>query len=151
MNEIQEKWKQVCFSLKQWKATGCYIIEAESNDEINIQLEEDSLKISQLKGSTYAKVFKEITTFIEFNLKFIGDFIDLWVKVQLLWIYLEPIFSSEDIMKNLPEEGSKFKVLNGQFKNVSQKLFTDPYVFNLSENSNYLNLLKDIMINLEDI
>jgi len=43
-----------------------------------------------------------------------------WVKVQSLWTSLEPVFSSEDIRKQLPAEAAKFKNLDKDFtKNMN--------------------------------
>lgn len=52
---------------------------------------------------------------LENKLSLLEKTFDCWLKVQSLWIYLEPIFNSEDIMRSLPEEGSKFKSVNEEF------------------------------------
>jgi len=48
----------------------------------------------------------------------IQNVLDAWIKVQQQWLYLEPIFSSDDIMKQMPEEGKRFKVVDGTWRGM---------------------------------
>lgn len=58
----------------------------------------------------------------------IQDILDSLIKCQLTWLYLEPIFSSEDIIAQMPVEGGKFGIVDGYWKNImAEAVGSSPY------------------------
>ena len=41
--------------------------------------------------------------------------LDSWLKVQAAWLYLEPIFGSQDIRNQIPVEGKMFEEVDAHW------------------------------------
>jgi dynein heavy chain len=51
--------------------------------------------------------------------------IDVWLKVQNLWLYLEPVFASADIKKQLPNEAVRFKEVDTSWRRTIDQVQRD--------------------------
>ena len=79
---------------------------------LQVMLDDHILKAQTMHSSAYIKPFEEEMKEWEDKLISMQDILDAWLRCQESWLYLEPIFNSEDIMKQMPVEGRKFnKVL----------------------------------------
>lgn len=50
------------------------------------------------------------------------------MKVQVIWVYLEPVFTSPDITKHLPTETSLFKEVDSIWRQNMKKISQNPLV-----------------------
>ena len=58
-----------------------------------------------------------------------------WALCQRSWLYLEPIFSSDDIMKQLPVEGKRYQTMDRIWRKTMANAHQDPKVHTHTLNS----------------
>src|SRR5690242_15907781 len=71
-------------------------------------LEDHIVKVQAMKGSVFAKPFEARISTSEERLVYVQQLVNEWLNLQSSWLYLEPIFSSDDILSQLPTEGRRY-------------------------------------------
>ena len=56
------------------------------------------------------------------------EVVEEWALCQKSWLYLEPIFSSEDIMRQLPVEGKRYQTMDRIWRKIMSSAKQDPKV-----------------------
>jgi len=82
----------------------------------------------------------------------ISEVIEVWMKVQAKWMYLEAIFiGSEDIRLQLPEEAKRFDRIHAAFKKIMAETQKKTVVTGCPGCHRMLSVVKDEDAKLEDI
>jgi len=99
VRSIDEKWKNTFFDIAPYPKKGDSekIFAIKSPEDIRLQLEDNIMTLQSVRSSKYARSVKAAVTRWEKDLNLISDVIDCWLVTQKKWMYLESIFSGEDI------------------------------------------------------
>lgn len=149
LNEVIKTWESVEFQLKYNKEKDVHTLT--QLEDIIILLEDTQVQISSIitnrfVGPLYDKVDPWQKKFALFSAT-----LDEWMNVQKQWLYLENIFHSPDIQKQLPIEQKKFSNIDVNFrklmKNVSERTLALP----IGTQPNLCKDLKEYNVKLEQI
>jgi dynein heavy chain len=119
-------WADVMFNVKAYRDSGTHIFA--SMDEIQMLLDDQVVKVQTMLGSPYVKPFEEEMSEWSVTLNMVQDIVDESLKVQATWLYLEPIFSSPDIMAQMPEEGRRFTQVDKSWRDIMKEANKDTHV-----------------------
>ncbi|CAL4098707.1 unnamed protein product, partial [Meganyctiphanes norvegica] len=149
LEKMKGEWSNVVFEFKAWRETGVSILAAV--DDIQVLLDEHTQKVQTMRGSPYVKPFENEIRSWEEKLLSMQDILDAWIKCQVTWLYLEPIFSSEDIMKQMPVEGRKFTRVDQAWREMMATAVEDPHALVATAQPNMLPRLHECNDLLEEI
>ena len=103
IKKMKDEWDGADLEVKEYRETETYVIRV---DEAITQMLDDHIVMAQaMTFSPYKKPFEEEILEWERTLSMVSEVLDEWMNVQRAWMYLEPIFGSDDIMEQLPLEG----------------------------------------------
>jgi dynein heavy chain len=116
LHEMEKAWESIEFVCMPYRDTGTYVLSALDD---NMQLLDDQVvKTQTMLGSPFIAYLKKPTEEWEKKLKTMTDVLDEWLSLQKNWLYLEPIFGSEDIMRQMPVEGKKFQAVDAFYRRM---------------------------------
>nr|XP_020824636.1 dynein heavy chain 12, axonemal isoform X2 [Phascolarctos cinereus] len=141
MHTMINTWDDIAFHISPYRDTGVSILSAV--DEIQTILDDQIVKTQTMRGSPFIKPFEEEIKAWEDRLIRIQETIDEWLKVQAQWLYLEPIFCSEDIMQQMPEEGRQFQMVDRHWRDVMKYCAKDPKVLAATSLTGLLDKLQN--------
>jgi dynein heavy chain len=151
LKDMKQKWEPVEFILKDWKLTKTYIFHGQSIDEMQTLLDDHLIKTQSMRGSPFAKVFEKEIIEWEAWLQNCVKVIEAWVKVQGVWVNLESVFSSEDIMQQLPKEGQLFKQVDKAWRDLMDHVKQDKHTLEVTKYPRLLEILEDCNMKLDTI
>ena len=106
LDKMLAEWKPIDFDCMPYRDTGTYILRG--LDEIQSLFDDHIVKTQAMRSSPFVKPFELRMREWETKLVSMQEIIDEWLKCQSVWLYLEPIFASEDIMRQMPTEAKRF-------------------------------------------
>jgi len=126
LKALVEQWSELKFSFNNFKNRGPVILSPKELSEIMEALEESQMTLGSMASNRYSAPFREQIQEWLANLSTVNDVVEQWVGVQNLWIYMEAVFSSGDIAKQLPQEAKRFSGIDKNFMKVTSKANENP-------------------------
>ena len=137
------EWQEMEFQMTPWRDTGTCILSGACVDEIQAILDDQIVKTQTMIASPYIKAFEARAKDWDNFLQVTQDVLDYWLKVQGQWLYLEPIFASEDIKKQMPKEADRFTKVDSRVRDAVNKCLENPKVLAFSRTEGLIDNLKD--------
>ncbi|KAG8578269.1 hypothetical protein GDO81_010439 [Engystomops pustulosus] len=149
LNKMKADWEDVCFVFSPYKDGNSHVLAAV--DEIQVLLEDHIVKTTTMKGSPFITPFEKEILAWEAKLRLFQEILESWLKVQMAWLYLEPVFGSEDIRSQIPVEGHKFEIVDRNWRLIMRESVKEASAMRVIAQPQMLDKLKEAELLLDDI
>ncbi|XP_028173233.1 dynein heavy chain 1, axonemal-like, partial [Ostrinia furnacalis] len=139
LDKMQGDWANKAMEIAPYKNTGTFIMKIA--DETLQLLDEHLLATQQLGFSPFKAAFELRITEWDEKLRLTQKVVDEWIECQKEWMYLEPIFTSEDISRQLPLEAKKYGTMERIWRRIMGTAAACPKLMLICPDSRLLDSL----------
>uniref|UniRef100_G3TQL9 Dynein axonemal heavy chain 1 n=1 Tax=Loxodonta africana TaxID=9785 RepID=G3TQL9_LOXAF len=141
LDKMEKEWATILFNVLPYKETETYILK--SPDEASQLLDDHIVMTQSMSFSPYKKPFEQRINSWENKLKLTQEVLEEWLICQRAWLYLEPIFSSEDINRQLPVESKRYQTMERIWRKIMKNAYENREVINVCADQRLLDSLRD--------
>jgi len=120
LEKIQNTWSVEEFKFSQYPRSPDVSVIGEIEDTMQ-KLEENQVALNNMLASPYvAPELKNVELWAN-TLRFMSETLEEWINCQKNWLYLEPIFTSPDMQRQLPAETASFLDVDRFWRDLMRK------------------------------
>lgn len=127
MKKICDKWSGIEIETMTYKRDDLFVVK--TFDKVETELDEDFSTTNSMLINPFRFPFEAEIIRLNDSLLLVSNLIDEWRRFQSQWAYLQPIFDSADISRQLPSESNLFKKID---------LFYKQFLFNVNKTKNMM-------------
>jgi dynein heavy chain len=131
LKKMYEKWEAIDIETQVFKREDMFVVK--TFDKIEYELDEDFSTTNGMLVNPFRGPFENEITKWNDQLLLISNLIEEWRRFQGQWAYLQPIFDSPDISRQLPSESNLFKKID---------LFYKQFLLNVNKVKNMLRIAR---------
>eukprot|EP00327_Prymnesium_parvum_P015479 CAMPEP_0113272674 /NCGR_PEP_ID=MMETSP0008_2-20120614/23450_1 /TAXON_ID=97485 /ORGANISM="Prymnesium parvum" /LENGTH=4484 /DNA_ID=CAMNT_0000122153 /DNA_START=48 /DNA_END=13502 /DNA_ORIENTATION=+ /assembly_acc=CAM_ASM_000153 len=146
LNDIANDWNARFLTFGQFKTRGPIVLNGGSTAEMLEALEETQMNLGSMSASRFVIPFKEEADEWVLKLSSVSEILEQWMQVQAMWQYLEAVFTSGDIAKQLPQESKRFQGIDKNWVKIMSKGNENPLVISYIYGNDVLKQLLPHMI-----
>eukprot|EP00878_Enallax_costatus_P016966 GHUV01017809.1.p1 GENE.GHUV01017809.1~~GHUV01017809.1.p1 ORF type:complete len:1283 (+),score=439.89 GHUV01017809.1:87-3935(+) len=141
LDKLQREWEGAELGVLEYRDTGTYVIKVE--EAMSQQIDDHIVMLQSMAFSPYKKPFEDRLAKWDTTLNLVSEALDQWLALHRTWMYLEPIFSSEDIMQQLPLEGKRFATVDRSWRKTLDAAKRNPNLLKMCGSRKLLDQLTE--------
>ncbi|KAL7690391.1 putative AAA+ ATPase domain, dynein heavy chain region D6 P-loop domain-containing protein [Plasmopara halstedii] len=145
--DLTERWAGTTFEFSEWRQRNIPVLKAYG--QVIEDLDDSQLQLQAILSMRHVVFFKDRVQSKLSQLSDTADVLELWIKVQTLWMSLESVFTGGDIAKQMPYEAKKFAKIDKDWLKVMTKAAEVGFVVSCCSNEMIRSMLPSLYGELE--
>lgn len=118
---ILEEWTDCALEFAEFKDRGCIVLGDSATTAMMERLDETQMNISSMLNSRHIGPLRDEVQSIYNKLAAASEIVEQWVQVQTSWLHLVVVFNGGAILKQMPEEVRRFRVIDRSWEELMVK------------------------------